>query len=69
MAVTNRLKEILDERGIKQTWLAEKCNVDRSTISSIIAHRYSTNLEVAMKIAQVLDMKIEDIFKIDESQK
>lgn len=64
MVVKNRLKEILDERGIKQIWLAEKAGIDRSTLSSIVANKHSTSLEAAMKISKVLDLEISDIFQL-----
>lgn len=64
MAVKNRLKEILEERGIKQTWLAEKAGIDRSTLNFVISNKKSTNLETGMRIARALNLKVEDIFEI-----
>lgn len=61
--VKNRLKKILEERGIKQTWLAEQVGLHRGTINNIIANKYNTSLEIAFKIAHVLNLKIEDIFE------
>jgi DNA-binding XRE family transcriptional regulator len=63
MPVKNRLKQILDERGIKQVWLAEKVNLHRGTLNNIISNKYNTSLEIAFKISKVLDLKIEDIFE------
>ena len=62
--VRNRLREILDERGIKQIWLAEQIGIDRSTLSTVIANKKGTNLETAMRIAHVLNLKMEDIFEL-----
>ena len=62
MVVTNRLKKILEDRGIKQTWLAEKVGVTRGNMSNIINNRQQTTIEVAFKIADVLNMRLEDIF-------
>lgn len=61
--VKNRLKEILDSRGIKQTWLAEQVGLHRGTLNNIIANKYNTSLEIAFKIAYTLNLKIEDIFE------
>ena len=67
MVIKNKLKDILAERGVKQTWLAEKAELDRSTLSSIIANKHSTSLEAAMKISKALNLDINDIFEmIDE---
>ncbi len=62
--VKNRLKEILDNRGIKQTWLAEQCEISNKTISNIVKNTYSTSLEVALKIAKALELNVEDIFQL-----
>ena len=62
MVVTNRLKKILENRGIKQTWLAEKVGVTRGNMSNIINNRQQTTIEVAFKIADILNLKLEDIF-------
>jgi putative transcriptional regulator len=64
MAVKNRLKEILDDRGIKQSWLASRSNMTKATLSNIINNRHNPNVEVAIKIAIALDMKVEDIWNV-----
>lgn len=64
--VKNRIKEILDERGIRQNWLAEKSRIDRSTLTSVIANKKSTNLETGMLIAKALNLPVEDIFYLVE---
>ena len=66
MPVKNRLKEILDSRGMKQVFLAEKIGISTKTLSNIIKNNYSTSLEVAFNISKVLNMKIEDIFYTEE---
>jgi len=62
--VRNRLREIMDKRGIKQTWLAEQVGIDRSTLSSVISNKKGTNLETGMRIAKALNLKMEDIFEL-----
>jgi putative transcriptional regulator len=66
MAVKNRLKEIIDERGIKQVWLAEQVGISYKTLSNIIGGRYNTSLDVALKIADVLNVKVDDIFYLEK---
>jgi DNA-binding XRE family transcriptional regulator len=65
MAVKNNLKQILKDKGIKQSWLADKANVDKSTITNILKNRFNTNIEVAIKIAKVLEMRVEDIWIVE----
>ena len=62
MVVKNRLKEILDERGIKQTWVAEKTGVTRQTISNLINDRFCPSIELAFKICDALGLQINDVF-------
>jgi DNA-binding XRE family transcriptional regulator len=67
MGIKNRLKEILDERGIKQKWLAEKANVKENTLSGIINNKTITSVDIAIRIAKVLNMAVEDIFQENDS--
>jgi DNA-binding XRE family transcriptional regulator len=62
MPVKNRLKEIIDNKGIKKSWLAEQIGVTKSTISTLVQNKYSTSIDIAFKLANVLDMDITDIF-------
>jgi len=66
LTVKNRLKEILDERGIKNVWLAEKAKINNSTVGNIIKNRHNPNIEVAIRIATALNMKVEDIWEVDD---
>ena len=68
MTVKNSLKEILEKRGLKQKWLAEQIGIDKRTMSNIISNRYNTSLEVALKISDILEIKIDDIFKLDKQE-
>lgn len=63
-----RLKELLDERGMKQKELAEKTSIRESTISDICrGSRTVMNFEHIAKIAEVLEIK--DIREIIELKK
>ena len=63
--VLNNLKMILDERGIKNVWLAEKAGLNNSTIGNIIKNRHNPNVEVAIKIAKALNLTVEDIWTVE----
>lgn len=56
-----RLKVIFAERNIKQIEFAKLIGVANSSMSAIANGRVPT-LDVAMKIAEELGMKIEDIW-------
>lgn len=57
----NRLKEILDQRGIKYKWLANQANVDRNTITNLI-NGSCPRLDLAYRIAKTLDLSVYDIW-------
>ena len=64
--VTNKLRVILAEKGIRQKFLYEKVGIGKQTLSGIVSNKYNTSLEVALKIAKELDMKVDDIFQLEE---
>jgi putative transcriptional regulator len=62
LAVKNRLKEILEERGMKQVFLAEQIGMTPATMSNLINNRHQTNIEIAFKIADILKVRIDEVF-------
>jgi DNA-binding XRE family transcriptional regulator len=67
MQVKNKLKEILDSKGIKYSFVAEQIGMAKGTFSNLINNKYSTSIEYAFKIAELLDMRIDEIFYYDKS--
>ena len=59
----NRIKEVLVEKGIKQTWLAEKMGKSFNTINSYAQNRKQPRLEVLNDIANILEVNIKDLLK------
>jgi DNA-binding XRE family transcriptional regulator len=62
------LKEILESRGIKQKWLADKADVNERTLSNCINDRHDVSLKIALQIAKVLDMRVDDIFVLSDEE-
>lgn len=60
------LKPIREARGMTQQELAERIGVRRETILHLENNRYNPSLEMALKIARVFDLKIEDLFELKE---
>lgn len=58
----NRLRELREENGWSQQFLAEKLDVSRQTVISIEQGKYDPSLPLAFAIASVFSAKIEDIF-------
>jgi transcriptional regulator with XRE-family HTH domain len=57
----NRIQEILDERGVKQTWLAEKLNKSYNMVNAYCRNRRQPSLETLYKIAEVLQVDVKDL--------
>lgn len=58
----NRLAEIRKKKKIGQGYLVERLGVSRQTISSIENGRCTPSLELALDLADLLEMPIEEIF-------
>ena len=57
----NRIKEVLDEKGIKQKWLAEKLGKSYNMVNSYIQNRQQPRLEVLYHIAEILEVEVKDL--------
>jgi len=58
----NRLRDLRAERSWSQADLAEKLDVSRQTINAIETEKYDPSLPLAFKIAELFELKIEEIF-------
>ena len=52
----NRRKEVLEERGIKQTWLAERLGKSFCIVNSYVCNRRQPSLDVLFEIANILNV-------------
>ena len=68
MPLNNRLKEYRAKINVNQTEMGKLVGVSRQTISQIERGDYSPSVTLALKIAQVLDAKVEDIFSYEEDE-
>lgn len=57
----NRIKQVLDERGIKQTWLADKLGKSFCIVNAYVCNRRQPSLEVLYQIALLLDVEARDL--------
>ena len=57
----NRIKEVLEEKGIKQIWLAEKLGKSYNMVNAYAQNRQQPRLEIFMKIAEILDIDVKDL--------
>jgi len=62
----NRVKELRARDGYNQTQLAKKAGVSRQTISLIERNDFMPSILTAVKIANIFDEPVENIFIIEE---
>ena len=60
----NRIKEVLEEKSIKQTWLAEKLGKSFSIVNSYVCNRRQPSLETLFQIAEILGVEVEVLIKM-----
>jgi len=52
----NRIKEVLEEKGIKQKWLAEQLGKSYNMVNSYAQNRHQPSLQVLYEIAKILEV-------------
>lgn len=64
--ITN-LKSARESRGMTQQELADRIGMRRETILHLENNRYNPSLEMALKIAQVFDLRVEELFQLKDT--
>ncbi|MDG5800668.1 helix-turn-helix transcriptional regulator [Marinilabiliaceae bacterium ANBcel2] len=59
----NRIKEVLEEKGIKQTWLAEKLGKSYNMVNGYVQNRQQPRLEILFEIAKILNVEVADLLE------
>jgi len=57
----NKIKEVLDSKGIKQTWLADKLGKSYNMVNSYVQNRQQPRLEVLYQIAEILEVDVKEL--------
>lgn len=65
--VTN-LKELRKAKKMSQQELAQLVGVRRETIIHLENNRYNPSLEMALKIAEIFQLPVEDIFQLNKEE-
>ena len=60
--VLNNLKEIIEEKGLKQGWIADKVGVDDSVMSLWVNNKRQPNGIHLIKLAQTIKCNAEEIY-------
>jgi transcriptional regulator with XRE-family HTH domain len=65
----NRIKEVLQERGISQTWLAGKLGKSFKIVNSYASNRVQPPLETLYRIADILQVSVKDLIIDNKEEK
>ncbi|MGO2357207.1 helix-turn-helix domain-containing protein [Mesonia sp.] len=57
----NRIKEVLEKKGIKQVWLAEQLGKSFNTVNGYVQNRKQPSLEILYEIAKILEVDVKDL--------
>lgn len=57
----NRIKKVLEQKGIKQKWLAEQLGKSYNMVNSYVQNRRQPSLEDLYKIAEILDVEVKEL--------
>ena len=68
LPLLNKLKEYRSELGINQTEMGKLAGVSRQTISLIERGDYSPSVTLALKLAKICKVTVEDIFEYEEDE-
>lgn len=57
----NRIKDVLAEKGISQTWLAKQLDKSFSMVNAYACNRIQPNLDTLQQIAEILQVDLKEL--------
>ena len=57
----NRIKEILEQKGIKQKWLSEQLGKSYNMVNGYVQNRRQPSLEDLYRIAEILEVEAKEL--------
>jgi len=69
MKLSNRLKETRSKNQLTQEALAEAVDVTRQTIIAIEKGKFGPTVTLALALARVLNVTVEDLFWLEDENK
>ena len=57
----NRIKEVLEQKGIKQKWLSDKLGKSYNMVNSYAQNRRQPSVETLFEIAEILNVKVSEL--------
>jgi len=65
----NRIKDVLESKGVSQTWLAKQIGKSFCIVNAYACNRRQPNLEVLFDIAKTLEMDVKELIVSDSNTK
>ena len=65
----NRIKEVLGEKQITQTWLAKELGKSYNMVNSYVQNRRQPSIKVLFRIADLVDVEAKDLIKFKQNVK
>jgi len=65
----NRIKEVLGEKEITQTWLAKELGKSYNMVNSYVQNRRQPSIEVLFKIADIIEVEAKDLIESKQNIK
>ena len=62
----NRIKQVLEEKGIKQKWLSDQLGKSYNMVNSYAQNRRQPSLEDLYKIAAILKVSVKELLTENE---
>ena len=63
----NRIKEVLVDKEITQTWLAKELGKSYNMVNSYVQNRRQPSIEVLFQIAELLNVEAKDLIQLKEN--
>ena len=60
------MKQLRKQAGLRQEDMARELGVSRQTIIAVENDKYNPTLELAMKIARLLELHVDEIFFLED---
>ena len=64
----NKIKDVLDSKGISQTWLAKQLGKSFSTVNCYARNKYQPDIETLLEISKILEVDLKDLIT-DENER
>lgn len=61
----NRIKVVLQEKGLTQTWLSEQLGKSYNMVNAYVQNRQQPRLEVLFEIARILEVDVRELITFD----